>query len=66
MVTLLTEIIYAVPAWIRLLLALVCLALGGLVIWFVSFRLGIVLVAAGLVFLMFSGRNDSEKNGYNF
>jgi hypothetical protein len=66
MVQILTEIVNAVPWWIRLSLALICIALGALALWFVSFRLGLILIIAGLVFLMFSGRSDSEKNGYNF
>ena len=66
MTDLLTNIVNAVPWWIRLLLAIVCTTTGLLVLYFVSLRLGVVIVGAGFVFFMFSGRSSSEKNGYNF
>jgi hypothetical protein len=66
MTDLLTSIVTSVPWYLRLLLALAFIVAGGLVLWFVSLRLGIVLLGGGFVLLMFSGQTDSEKNGYRF
>ena len=66
MTDILTSIVTSVPWWIRLTLALALLALGAVVAWFVSFRLGLLLFVFGFILLCFSGRSDSEKNGYNF
>ena len=62
----LSDIVNTVPWWVRLILAIVFLALGALIAWFISIRLGLLLFVAGFILLCFSGRSDSEKNGYNF
>ena len=66
MTDLLTFIVTSVPWWVRLILAIVCVAVGVLVLLFASVRAGVVILGAAFVFLMFAGRTDAEKNGYNF
>lgn len=66
MTELLRDIVMAVPWWVRLIFSLGCIAGGFLACWFVDFRLGILLLIAGGVFLAFSEKSRSEKGGYNF
>ena len=66
MTAILTAIVTSVPWWIRLTLALVFLLLGVVVFLADSMRAGLVFGVIGFVLLLFSGRSDSEKNGYNF
>ena len=54
------------PAWLRILIGMLFLVGGGLMGWFLSYRLGIVPFALGLAMLIFGGKDDSEKNGYHF
>ena len=62
----LTAIVSSVPWWVRLSLALIFLVFAAIVFWYASVRGGILLGAIGFVFLIFSSRSDSEKNGYKF
>ena len=54
------------PWWIRLLVGMAFMAVGGLMAWYISMRLGIVPFAIGFAMLIFGGKDDSEKNGYHF
>ncbi len=54
------------PVWVRLLIALGLFALGGVLILYVSFRLGFAAIGLGFVALIFSTKNESEKKGYRF
>ena len=54
------------PVWLRLLIALGLFAGGGLILYYVSFRLGFALIGVGFIALIFSSKNESEKKGYRF
>jgi hypothetical protein len=54
------------PAWLRLLLALGIMVAGGLIAWYLSARVGIVIFAIGLALFMFGGTDSSEGKGYKF
>ena len=54
------------PVWLRLLIALGLFACGGLILYYVSFRLGFALIGMGFIALIFSSKNESEKKGYRF
>ena len=54
------------PVWLRLLIALGLFAGGGLILYYVSFRLGFALIGMGFIALIFSSKNESEKKGYRF
>jgi hypothetical protein len=54
------------PAWLRIIVALIVVAIGGLLCWFISFRLGVLPLALGVAMLFFGGKSDSEKKGYHF
>jgi hypothetical protein len=62
------SIIYAVPWWVRLVIAVALLAVGIVISLAVpgGFKVGAFFIIAGLVFLCFSSRSDSEKGGYRF
>jgi hypothetical protein len=54
------------PAWLRLGSALLLIGLGALLLYFVSIRLGCVLMGVGVVLLLVGEKSKSEKNGYRF
>lgn len=54
------------PAWLRLVVALIICGVGVAIFWFVSGRLGIGVAALGFAMFIFGGKSDSEKNGYRF
>jgi hypothetical protein len=54
------------PVWVRLLIALGLFAGGGLIAYYVNFRLGFALIGVAFVALIFSSKNESEKKGYRF
>jgi len=54
------------PVWLRLLIALGLFAGGGLIVYYVNFRLGFALIGVGFIALIFSSKNESEKKGYRF
>ena len=54
------------PVWVRLLIALGLFGAGGLILYYVSFRLGFGVIGLGLAALIFSTKNESEKKGYRF
>jgi len=54
------------PAWIRIVLAIIMFAFGAaLCVWF-DFRVGLIFVALGMAMIFVGGASDSEKKGYRF
>lgn len=54
------------PWWLRLGVALGLMGAGALVFWYVSIRLGILMVGVGLVLFLIGGKSQAEKKGYRF
>ena len=54
------------PCWLRVIVALAFMGIGGLMGWYISLRLALVPFAVGVAMLLFAGKDDSEKNGYHF
>ena len=54
------------PAWLRIATALLVLAAGGFVLWYVSVRLGAALLGLGFILVVLGGKSQSEKKGYRF
>lgn len=54
------------PAWLRITTALLVLATGAFVLWYVSVRLGAALLGLGFILVVLGGKSQSEKKGYRF
>ena len=54
------------PAWIRMLLAIIMFSCGAAICWWFDFRVGLIFVALGMAMIFVGGQSDSEKNGYRF
>ena len=54
------------PAWLRIVFALVVMITGGLVFWFVSVRFGAGIFGFGFILMVLGGKSESEKKGYRF
>lgn len=54
------------PAWLRLIVALIVTGIGALMCYYISMRLGVIILAFGVVMFFFGGKSDSEKKGYRF
>ncbi|MGC4106192.1 MAG: hypothetical protein QM753_07525 [Thermomicrobiales bacterium] len=52
------------PAWLRLITALIVLSVGVVIFLFISGRLGMILAALGFCMFIFGGKSSSEKSGY--
>ena len=66
MVELLTNAVTSLPPWLRMVVAIAFIVGGGFVVWFISFRLGALMLVVGTIFILFSEKSDSERNGYHF
>ena len=54
------------PAWLRLLVALGIMVGGGVIAWYLSARVGIVIFALGFALFLFGGSSGGEDKGYKF
>jgi len=54
------------PAWIRMILAVIMFAIGAALCWWFDFRVGLIFVALGMAMIFVGGASDSEKKGYRF
>jgi hypothetical protein len=52
------------PAWLRLVLALIMFGIGAAICWWFDFRVGLIFVCLGMAMLFVGGASDSEKKGY--
>ena len=54
------------PAWARLLVALIAMGAGVAVFWWVPIKFGIGLFVIGFVLFCIGGKSRGEKQGYRF
>jgi hypothetical protein len=54
------------PAWLRLLIALIIMGIGGVVLWYASVKVGFGLIGLGFIMFMIGGKTRGEKSEYRF
>lgn len=57
---------FDLPTWLQMLLSLAVIAGGAAVTWFISGRIGVVVLAIGVAMMVVSGRDNSDRRGYKF